>query len=316
MLAFRRLATLTAVLTYVLIVVGGIVRVSGSGLGCPDWPTCHGQIVPPLVLQSVIETSHRYTAGLVSIGIATTAVYAWIGFRRQRWVVVPALLAVALLLIQIALGAFTVELELTPALVTAHLGTALVVFATTIVTAAACWAVAPERHFRVDGFAALALVTALATFVLLLAGAFVIKGAASFSCDGWPLCGTGLQLPADDPATLNLIHRLVAIVASGLYLALVLRAGRSRPAEPGIGRLLLFGLALLIAQIAIGAGVVPWRIPPVTAALHLAIASAFWAAVVTTTFVSCFPIRSESRNPVSGVADDPTDLVPTDRLVL
>src|SRR5947209_4719993 len=179
MVLFRRLALLTALLTGLLIVVGGLVRVSGSGLGCPDWPTCHGQIVPPLVLQSIIEYSHRLTAGLVTIAVVATAIYAWGRFRKYPWVLVPATLAVVLVVVQSALGAFTVALELTPALVTAHLGTAMAFFGTTVVTvAAARWATEPGRRFRVDGYAALALLTALGTYVLLLAGAFVINGAA------------------------------------------------------------------------------------------------------------------------------------------
>src|SRR5215472_16540423 len=133
----RRLALLTALLTWVLIVVGGVVRVSGSGLGCPDWPTCHGQLVPPLVLQAIIEYSHRFTAGIVSVAVLATAILAWARFRHYAWVVVPASYAVLLLVVQSALGAVTVELELTPALVTAHLGTALAFFATTVVTASA-----------------------------------------------------------------------------------------------------------------------------------------------------------------------------------
>ena len=123
--SFRRLALVTALLAFILIVVGGLVRVSGSGLGCPDWPTCHGQIVPPLVLQSIIEYSHRLTAGLVTIAVVATAIYAWVRFRTYPWVLVPATLAVVLVIVQTALGAFTVALELTPALVTAHLATAM-----------------------------------------------------------------------------------------------------------------------------------------------------------------------------------------------
>jgi heme A synthase len=292
MVLFRRLALASAILTYLLIVVGGIVWVTGSGLGCPDWPTCHGQVVPPLVLQAMVESSHRYTASLASLGIVATGVYAWARFRHLGWVVVPAVTAVGLLVVQIALGAFTVELELTPVLVTAHLGTALLVFAAILVTAvAARWAVVPQRHFQIDGFAVLALATTLATYGLLLAGAFVIKGGSSFACSAWPLCGDGWQLPADRPSLLNFTHRLFAVVAAGLYLALVGRAPRSRPEETTLRTLLLADLALLVAQVAVGAGVVLWRVPPATAALHLAVASAFWGLLLAASVLSCFPLR-------------------------
>ena len=72
-------------------------------------------------------------------------------------ITIPALIAVLILIVQIALGAFTVELELTPILVTAHLGTALALFATTVLVAAAArWATEPGRRFRIDGYAAFA----------------------------------------------------------------------------------------------------------------------------------------------------------------
>ena len=61
---FRRVSVLTAVFAYLQIALGGVVRVSGSGLGCPDWPTCHGGVVPPN-RHATIEESHRIVASLV-----------------------------------------------------------------------------------------------------------------------------------------------------------------------------------------------------------------------------------------------------------
>jgi heme A synthase len=67
----QRLAFATAVLTLILIGIGAYVRATGSGLGCPDWPTCHGGVVPPGSRHSIIEFSHRFTASLGG----TTATY-------------------------------------------------------------------------------------------------------------------------------------------------------------------------------------------------------------------------------------------------
>lgn len=292
---FRGLALVTALMTLLLIIVGGVVRVSGSGLGCPDWPTCHGQILPPLVLQSIIEFTHRFTASIVSLLIVVTAVVANLRYRSRPWLIVPATLAVVILIVQIALGAFTVELELTPALVTAHLGTALALFAATVVTAvAAWWVVEPERHWEVDGLARLGLLTAGLSFALLLLGAFVIKGAASFSCPSWPLCDSGVGLPSDPAATLNLAHRLLAAVVAVSYVLFVTRGLADQNRDPALARHLYGGLVLLVAQILVGAGVVVWHVPPFTAALHLAVAAAFWGNLVATVLLTCFPARVAS----------------------
>jgi len=72
------------VVTYALVVLGGVVRVSGSGLGCPDWPLCHGRPYPPLELHAIIEYSHRTTASLASLLVVLTAAAALMAWRQRR----------------------------------------------------------------------------------------------------------------------------------------------------------------------------------------------------------------------------------------
>jgi protoheme IX farnesyltransferase len=303
----RRLALITALATFLLIVVGGVVRVSGSGLGCPDWPTCHGQIIPPLVLQAIIEYTHRFVAGLVSVLIAVTTAVAWARYRQYKWIVVPAGLSVILLVVQVALGAFTVELELMPGLVSAHLDNALALFAAiTVAAAGARWATESHRRFRVDGYAGLALLTAALTFVLMGIGSYVTESNAAYACAGWPLCGSGLQLPVDGPSSVNLLHRAVGGFVVVSFLALLIRAPGARPNEKTLKGQLYGGLVLLIAQIAIGAGVVLWRIPPMTALLHLTVAALFWGDVVAIATLSCFQMVDASAPPASSQFKDKT----------
>src|SRR3954470_6223772 len=141
---FRRLADLTAVVTFLLIVVGGIVRVSESGLGCgpggsgtEGWPLCGGQVIPLVGNENrVIEFSHRFLATVVVILIGLLCWRAYKGLRHQRrpqtpppdyvWAFRGSLIAGVLVLIQAALGGLTVEHSLAEELVAAHLGTAMV----------------------------------------------------------------------------------------------------------------------------------------------------------------------------------------------
>src|SRR5438093_6799273 len=113
---YAMLAWTAATCTYLLIVLGAVVRITGSGLGCgTHWPLCNGHLFPPLDdIGTVIEWSHRLVAGLVTILVVALAVYTvWLQ-RRAAFVGKPnaAFVALGLLVLQIALGAITVKLEL------------------------------------------------------------------------------------------------------------------------------------------------------------------------------------------------------------
>src|SRR3990170_1584085 len=90
-LRFRYLVLAAALATYLLIVIGGIVRVTGSGLGCPDWPTCYGSWIPPLRADALIEYSHRLVAALTTPLILAAAYVAWRRLRGQRLIAPPLL---------------------------------------------------------------------------------------------------------------------------------------------------------------------------------------------------------------------------------
>src|SRR3954453_265907 len=135
---FRRLADLTAVVTFLLIVVGGIVRVSQSGLGCgpggsgtKGWPLCGGSVIPIVGDENrLIEFSHRDLATVVVILIGLLCWGAYKGLRaRSSWASRGSLIAGVLVLVQAGLGGLTVEHSLAEELVAAHLGTALVLLA-------------------------------------------------------------------------------------------------------------------------------------------------------------------------------------------
>jgi heme a synthase len=119
--------------TLLLMAVGSATRVMNAGLACPDWPLCYGQLVPTqqMNLQVFLEWFHRLDAGLIGLSTLLLAGSSW-WFRHQlpHWLPWAATFALSLILIQGALGAFTVTELLRFDIVTAHLGTALLFFAT------------------------------------------------------------------------------------------------------------------------------------------------------------------------------------------
>src|SRR6185503_6830701 len=115
------LVTAVALAALALIVLtGAAVRLTGSGLGCPDWPKCHGGTVPPLDTHAVIEYANRILTGFVGLAVIAASVLAW--FRRPfRWhlALFGAMLPVGVIG-QAILGALVVKYHLAPGLVMSH----------------------------------------------------------------------------------------------------------------------------------------------------------------------------------------------------
>jgi heme a synthase len=170
---FRNLAYLTAALTFVLIVVGGIVRISDSGLGCgpagsgtEGWPLCGGGLVPAVDTNMIVEYTHRVLAGIVAVLIAYLAWTAWRHRRSERLLVRVSIAAFALILFQAALGGATVEEGLKQELVATHLGVAMVQIGLVMLMARLG---GPERveSVRLGGTRALRILTPLALAAVL-----------------------------------------------------------------------------------------------------------------------------------------------------
>ena len=109
---FRLVALAAAAASFGQITLGGVVRATGSGLGCPDWPLCHGRIIPPLETATLIEYSHRLSATVLGVLVLAVVVMAWVYYRSNQWVIVSAVLGLALVILAGALGGFTVLTEL------------------------------------------------------------------------------------------------------------------------------------------------------------------------------------------------------------
>lgn len=289
----RALVVSTAVTTYLLIVVGGVVRVSGAGLGCGtaggrnDWPYCQGGLLPPLQREAVIEFSHRWLAATVSTLAVVLVAVAWARYRHLRAVAWTSTVFIVLLAIQVVLGAITVYRLLPPEVVMTHLANAELLLGCavllTILTVnggtlrrSRAVAVSPRRRAAARWMAA----AAVATYVLVVSGAFVVAKGAGYACAGWPLCGNGLQLDGQQLATYNLGHRVVVGVVTVLLGISVMKVARAFRAERGVRLAGAAASALLLLQVIAGAVLVDSRLQTATRSVHEALASAFWASVI------------------------------------
>jgi len=291
-MALRRLVLATAIATFVLIIVGGVVRVSDSGLGCGPagsgfhgWPFCNGDAVPGVSLHSIVEYTHRAVAGIVTVLIVSILVVAW---RRHREYLVPAAALLGLVLAQAVLGGATVEGNLEEAYVAAHLGLAMLLLGGLLylyrsVSGAAVTDGGPRLRV-------LAIAASVAVLCTIVAGGYMAGtqnyGRADYQLgDGahhacgkeFPTCnGEFMPFGKARLVDIHLTHRAFMYLAALLVTSLVAVAIRR-----GVLTRYAWGLAaLLLVQILVGALNVWLDEYELMIVLHLALGTLLWATTL------------------------------------
>jgi len=287
-IGYATLALMAFTSVLLLMTMGSIVRVTGNGLGCPDWPLCYGQVVPPLYASAWVEFSHRFLGAIASVQIAGLAVWAWRSYRREAWIVVAATAAVGLLAAQIVVGGLHVIFELPPQTGWMHTGIAMMIAALVAAQGAAAHPAARELSARAGaviardrGLPVAIATTAAAVYLLILTGSYVTRTGASLACPAFPYCGAEVNaLAFPELINIQMFHRFMAFgvaLTAGVTLWRLVRAARQ---EPGF-RAATFALTALIAvQFGLGISNVLLRLPMWSRSLHLLVAAMLWAGLV------------------------------------
>src|SRR6266516_2682120 len=271
---FQRLAVATTTATFLLIAVGGLVRATDSGLGCPDWPRCFGKLTPPPNLHAWIEHSHRLVAAVVIVLVALTVVVAWTTSQSRaiRWASIGAL---AMVISQAVLGAIVVWAKLEAESVTLHLATALALVALLeFITFRSRWGPAggPGRSRR---FTRLAMAGAGLTYAQMLVGSTVTGHDAGLAYPAGVLV-PNLGLSATQ---LQFAHRLLATIVGIVVISIYARARMTQRAHPTITRLAGYAAGLVLVQIVLGVANVADRLSALTVVPHLAVGSLLWGTM-------------------------------------
>ncbi|HET7868994.1 MAG TPA: heme o synthase [Actinomycetota bacterium] len=281
MTRFQKLALATAATTIALFTVGGLVRGTGSGLGCSSWPTCEpGRLFPTGTIHSLIEFTHRLLAFAVILLASATAIFAWLRHRDDRALLWSALAAVPLVLGQAVVGAIVVRTDLDPGWVTAHFALALILVADVVVLGVAATAPAARPEAGRSRFARLALVTAAFTASLLLVGTYVRASGSQLVFTDWPLMDGRLVPTLGGAATAMFLHRVLAVVSLLLILWVAIRARTLPRRSRDLTALSTLALALFVAQVMVGAANVWTRLRPWAVVLHVALSVLIWATLV------------------------------------
>lgn len=272
---YRRITLLALVALCFIIVTGGAVRLTGSGLGCSDWPGCEQeQFVAPLELHPMVEWVNRLITGAVSVCIVAAVLGSLRRVPRRRDLVWWSLGLVAGLVGQIVLGAFTVEYDLAPPLVMGHLILSLLLVTNAVVLhhlagrpdAAAAPAPVVARPTR---RLVVALVPALSAAVL--AGTIVTGSGPHGGDEEAPRFGFDIE-------TVTRVHSLAVLVFLGVLLAVLNRLHREA-APPAVQQRARHLLAASIAQAAVGWTQYFTDVPALLVGVHLAGATLVWLAL-------------------------------------
>lgn len=305
------LIRVAAGLAFCVVMLGAYVRLSDAGLGCPDWPGCYGHLTVPhseaarqAFPDKPLEThkawkemAHRYLAGTLGMLILAICITAWYGRGKlagSPWL--PSLL-LALVVLQAALGMWTVTLLLRPVIVSLHLLGGMATLALLVWLAAARCAVADEGGRGLRVWALLALVVLICQIAL---GGWTSSNYAALACTDFPTCqgrwwpetdfsggfhlvrelgvtADGSPLPLTALTAIHMAHRLGALVVFLSVGALGLRLLRTPSVRPW-GSIVL---GVLLIQIGLGIGNVWFGLP-----LPLAVAHNAGAALLLSTLVA------------------------------
>ena len=294
----RRLTSILFGLTFVLLIVGGVVHSTGSSLACPDWPLCYGQVFPQMKGGILYEHSHRLLAS--SVGLLTVALCAIVWGRRDRNLRALGLAGVGLVIVQGVLGGLTVIYRL-PALISiAHLGTSMVFFAWTMFMFFRLRAGAPGPTLVPRAGVALA---AGLVYLQIVLGALVRHTGSSLACGLDVLTCAGAALPSNPLQWVQTTHRVGALVVMVAVIAATIgpmKAARQQ-GRPLVRRLGMLAHTLLLLQLGMGIVTIKTAVHMHVVTTHLALGALLWATMVAF-FLSLGPLGASTQSGASSAA--------------
>jgi heme A synthase len=278
----RRLSVAAVLVALGTVLLGSWTRINGAGMTCPDWPLCHGMLVPSLADGTVWEWTHRLFAFMVAPLVVAVMIAAW-RVRNASAFISPTLAVIgALFFVQVLLGAWTVKLSNSPISVVLHWGTAMAFIAA--LCSMALFASQPhgtttrERARTETILVGLLAGTALISFVTMCIGAYVSSSGAGLACLSLPGCA-GNVVVMNTGQFVQMLHRTLA-GATLLCATLSFAYCWMRDVGPRVRSSVTVGLGLVFVQVLLGLLNVALRLP-----MDLREAHAFNAALVFLSFV-------------------------------
>lgn len=291
MKSLRRLALGAVLIALGTVMLGSWTRINGAGETCPDWPLCHGRILPSMAGGTVWEWAHRLLAFLVAPLVVWLIVSAWRKRDRSPFIAPTVATIAALFLAQVLLGAATVRLANSPESVVLHWGTAMAFVAA--LSAMAIFAAAAQREESLaDGrrsgareINAVLAVTSAVAFLTMCVGAYVSSSGAGLACLSIPGCA-GNVVVYTHGQYVQMLHRFAAGITL-ICAAASLAVAWARPTSARVRVAVTVGVALVCLQVLLGLLNVALRLPTDLREAHAVNAAlTFLAFVVATLFAA------------------------------
>ncbi|MEO8431336.1 MAG: COX15/CtaA family protein [Acidobacteriota bacterium] len=291
----HRFALATAVATLFLIVAGGLVTSTESGLSVPDWPLSYGRLMPPMVGGILYEHGHRMVA--TTVGLLTVILAIWLARTEpRRWVRGLGWAALGAVVAQGVLGGLTVIFLLPTAISVAHACLAQTFFCLVVTLAVVTsrrWRegapAVPGAVFRIGAWAVASV------WIQLLIGAVMRHDKAGLAIPDFPLALGRVVPPIHSfPVAIHFAHRAWAVVTAASVVACLVQAVRSR--RPGLVRTGVVLVSIVCVQIALGAATVLTRKAVPVATAHVATGALLLGATLAFTLGSRRRIASPARD--------------------
>ncbi len=297
MRSFRKFALLTTIFVYLVIFAGGLVRVAGAGLGCPDWPKCFGQWIPPTSIDQLppdidpaqfnivlawIEYTNRLVGVVVGFLIAATAVWAIARFRQYKQIVFASIAAAILVAFQGWYGSIVVSSGLHQSIVSVHYFLALLIAGLMIFIYVQSYNLDKEHLKQNYSIPKDLRIWPIALFVLAFTQVFLgtnIRATLERIAVSLPLLSDAERLR--NVGLTNHIHLALGLTIAAITFAFSLRV---RKVRDSISPLINFGSAiaaiLVFIQIALGSVFIIFGLVPQVQLFHLTVASLYLGVLI------------------------------------